>query len=199
MNIPYKLSCFYDKFLSKDYYYLILMTVYHVEILVMVTFLGITGAKTHTFMPMIGMDEINGATGSLSTVLNYHFSFTNFTAVMLTIIIVLLDFIFLYIIKSEIKHHENTQHKSFYFKLTTPRIFIIEFFVLLLSMGNPVVRAMLYFMSFNTFQIYAIYRLLFKLKIFNPIIILGVYIAIIELLFYPIWILAKLMIWGVHT
>jgi hypothetical protein len=146
---------------------------------------------------MISQTEIANAQGSLGTVLNYHFSISNFMAVFFTIIILIIDFAFLFIIKNEIKHHEELTHTKFYFKLTNKRIFVIEVFVLLLSMGNPVVRAMLYFMSLNTIQIYVIYRFLFKLKVFNPIIILGVYIAIIQLFVYPFWVLFWLWIKGV--
>jgi hypothetical protein len=63
---------------------------------------------------------------------------------------------------------------------------------LLFSIGHPMLRACLYFMSFNTMQIYGVYRVIFKLKFLNPIIILGVYIAIISLFLYPFWVLFKL-------
>jgi hypothetical protein len=185
----FKLNNLYDKYLSKDYYYLILMTIYHIEILFF-AYLGIE-TTTHTFLPMISSSHAN----SLS-ILNYQFSFSSFNAIFFTLVILILDFSFLLIIKKEIKHYEDIRQTNFWFKLTTFRIVIIEVIVLLMSMGHPTLRASLYFLSFNTFQIYFIYRLLFKLKIFNPVIIAGVYIAIIELLLYPIWTILKL--WWIY-
>jgi hypothetical protein len=185
MNIVFKLGQFYDKWLTKDYYYLILMTIYHLQILLL-AFIGIE-TTTHTFLPMISASHAN----SLS-VLNYRFSFSSFNAIFFTLVILVLDFAFLFIIKKEINHYEQTRQVHFFFKLTNTKIIIIEIIVLMMSMGNPTLRASIYFMSFNTFQIYVIYRLIFKLKIFNPVIILGVYIAIIELFLYPFWEIFKL-------
>jgi hypothetical protein len=181
----FKLNNLYDKYLSKDYYYLILMSIYHIEILFF-AYLGIE-TTTHTFLPMISSSHAN----SLS-ILNYRFSFSSFNAIFFTLVILILDFAFLFIIKKEIKHYEETYQTRFYFRLTNFKIFIIEVIVLLMSVGHPTLRASLYFLSFNTFQIYVIYRVLFKIKIFNPVIILGVYVAIIELFLYPFWEIFKL-------
>jgi hypothetical protein len=188
-KIVYKLLGLYDKYLSKDYYYLILMTLYHLEILFFAA-IGIE-VSSHTFLPMISSSHAN----SLS-ILNYQFSFSSFNAIFFTIVILIVDFAFLFIIKKEIKHYEQTRQIHFPFQLTTMKVIIIEIIVLLLSAGHPTLRASLYFMSFNTIQIYIIYRVIFKLKIFNPVIILGVYIAIIELILYPIWTVLRL--WWIY-
>jgi hypothetical protein len=188
-KITYKLFGLYDKYLSKDYYYLILMTLYHLEILFFAA-IGIE-VSSHTFLPMISSSHAS----SLS-ILNYQFSFSSFNAIFFTIVILIVDFAFLFIIKKEIKHYEQTRQARFPFQLTTMKVIIIEIIVLLLSVGHPTLRAALYFMSFNTIQIYIIYRVIFRLKIFNPVIILGVYIAIIELILYPIWTILRL--WWIY-
>jgi len=195
-NYIYLLSKYYEKYLTKDSYYLIAMTIYHVEILLFITLLGIE-YNTHTFLPMITPNHAGGL-----DFLNYHFSLSNFNAIFYTILILIVDFAFLFIIKKELKHYENTHHTKLsyvlwncdFLNLTTKKIIIIELLVFYLSIGNPFMRASLYFLSFNTIQIYVIYRIIFKLKIFNPIFILGAYISIIQLFVYPFWVLLWLKI-----
>jgi hypothetical protein len=197
MAIIYKLFNLYDKYCSKDYFYLILMSVYHLEILFFVTLLGFD-FQVHTFLPMITPDKIYGATGSLNTILNYNFSLSNPYAIMLTITILLIDFIFLYIIKSEIKQHEKTHYTkvlpkipfiNYQTSLNYKEIFFIESLVLYMSIGNPIMRAMLYFMSLNTIQIYIIYRVIFRyITPLKPLFIIGAYISIVKLLIQPIWL-----------
>jgi len=182
----YFLFKLYEKLFSKDYFYLIAMTIYHIEILIIVTFLGIT-IDTNTPMPMILPNQANEL-----TFLNYQFSLSNFNAIFFTFMILLVDFLFLFIIQKEIRNHEEKNHMKFPFKLTTGRIFIIEIIVFYLSIGNPFMRAVLYFLSFSTIQIFFIYRILFNIPFFKlffkPLFILGAYLAIMKLTLYSIYL-----------
>lgn len=190
----YKISKWYERFFSKEMFYLYAMTVYHIQILLFVTFLGVAYENTKTFLPMILPDKAGGL-----TFLNYSFSITDFNALFFTFVILVVDFAFLFIVQKEIVNYEK-KHNKLPFTLTTNKIIIIEVLVLWLSMGNPFMRAGLYFISFNTIQIYVTYRIIFPISkvipfcsIIPALFILNAYVAILKLGMYPL-----IEVWRIH-
>jgi hypothetical protein len=198
MTLPlYRIYEIYEKYFTNASNYLIGMTIYHLEIIFLLGYLGLN-LNTHVWLPMITPDKA----GDINF-LNYHVGF-NALSIWWTLAILVIDFTFLYIIKHEIKNYEITHYKrllptifNYNITLNKKEIIIIECIIFYLSIGNPIMRGALYSLSFNTIQIYIVYRILFTNyfgQYLKPIFIFACYFSILYLIAQPIYELIRLKI-----
>ncbi len=177
----YTVDNFISKLFKHDYYYLISMSVYHIELILF----GIFGIipfwyNYHTFF------KLYFDSASLSAeFLNYEVGFNAIT-IFYTLIIILLDFIFLFIIRKEINEKQIKNNIKYWFYPSKKIILIIEIFVFYFSIGHPITRMILYFISVNTIQIFFTYRYIMKIPYFDKLFLFGSYIYIIMLTISPI-------------
>lgn len=167
----------YDKFYSKDYYYLISMSVYHVLIIIFTLVLGVNiPVKTLFLFTWEGLNE---------HIVNYSLSL-NFRNLIMMFIIMFFDFIFLFIISNEINNIQQKNNKKYWFNLTKKRIIIIEILIFFFTLSHPIPRQIMYFLSFNTFQIFITYKIIKYIPFGKFIFLSGSYISLFKLLLFPI-------------
>lgn len=180
----YKIDSFLSNMLKEDYYYLISMSVYHIEL---ITF-GLLGLipvwyRYHTFFPLyFDVHSLN------ADFINYEIGF-NFLTGFYTAIILLLDYGFLFIIRHEIGVQQEKNNTKYWFYPSKKFILFIEIFVFYFSIGNPVMREILYFMSLNTIQIFVTYRVIMrygKIIYLDKLFLFGSYLYIIMITIAPI-------------
>lgn len=177
----YTIESLLDKLLKKDYYYLVTMSFYHIELIIF----GILGLipfwyEFHTFFPLY-FDS-----SSLSAqFLDYEIGY-NAETVFYTFLILLLDITFLFIVRSEIGNLQIKNNTKYWFYPSKKAILIIECFIFYFNIGNPIMRMILYFMSLNTIQIYFTYRYWLKIPVIGKIWLFGSYLYIIMLTISPL-------------
>lgn len=185
----YKIESLLEKLLKKDYYYLVTMSFYHVELIIF----GILGLipfwyEFKTFFPLY-FDS-----SSLSAqFLDYEIGY-NAETVFYTFLILMLDIVFLFIVRDEIGKLQIKNNTKYWFYPSKKTILIIECFIFYFNIGNPVMRMILYFMSLNTIQIYVTYRFWLKVPIIGKLWLFGSYLNIIMLTIAPIRELLYLII-----
>lgn len=179
----YKIEKLYNFLFKKHYYYLISMSIYHIELIL----LGIIGLipkwyNYKTFFPLYFDSH------SLSAdFLNYEVGY-NWNTGFYTFIIVVLDFIFLFIVRNEIKIQQEKNNTKYWFYPSKKILILIELCIFYFSIGNPVMRMILYFMSFNTIQIFITYRVIMRyIPFMDKLLLFGSYMYIIILTFTPIF------------
>jgi hypothetical protein len=180
----YKIDSFISKLLKKDYYYLITMSVYHIELILF----GIIGFipkwyNYHTFFPLYF-----DSSSLHADFLNYEIGFNALT-IFFTLIILILDFTFLFLVRNEIKIEQEKKHTVFWFYPSKKMLIPIEILIFYMSLGNPIMRMILYFVSLNTIQIFITYRFIMKygkIIYLNKLFLIGSYLYIIMLTIAPI-------------
>lgn len=180
MNLYY-----FDKYYKENYYYLFSMSIYHILIILATLFLSVD-FKVKTFM----IFSFNPETVDI---INFNMDFT-FKSMFLLFIILLIDFIFLYIIKKEIEYYEQKNNKIYWFRLTTLRMILIELIILSFTIHNPMSRQIMYFLSLNTMQIFFIYKIIKNVSIGKLLFLTWGYIILLKLIFEIIFYLGRLFI-----
>ncbi len=155
-----------DKFYKKPYYYLYSMSIYHV-ILVILTIYSIPIYINRVFFSL-DFEFAN----QISTFINIY-SMKN---IIFTVLIMILDLIFLGILAYEFKQ----------LKLTMRKITLIESIIFIISLSNPYLRTIMLFLSLNSLQIFIPYMIMKKISITKYIFLTGVYVTIIYCVAYPI-------------
>lgn len=180
----YKIEYFYNLLFKKDYYYLISMSVYHIE-LILFGILGLIPSlyKYKTYFPLyFDTHSLN------ADFLNYEIGY-NWNTYFYTALIVILDFIFLFMVRYEINVQQKKHNTKYCFYPSKKLLIVIELMIFYFSIGNPVARMILYFLSFNTIQIFITYRIIMRyIPFMKQLFILGSYIYIILLTLTPFYV-----------
>jgi len=161
-----------DRFYKQPYYYLYSMSIYHV-IIILFTLYGIDIYRNQVFFSLdFNFAEQFNKAISIYTIKN----------ILFTLIILIIDLIFLGILAYEFKQ----------LKLTINKITIIEIIIFIICFYNPYARVSMLFLSLNSLQIFIPYIIMKKISISKYIFLTGSYINIIYCLSYPIIILLRL-------
>lgn len=182
MSLLYKLEYWYNKLFKNDYYYLISMSIYHLELIIF----GIIGLipfwyNYHTFFPLY-FDTVSLTAPFLKYEIGY-----NFNTGFYTFIILSLDFLFLFIIRYEINLQQIKKNIKYWFYPSKKFIIFIEILVFYFSIGSPIMRMVLYFFSLNTIQIFFTYRVVMRyIPYMDKLFLFGSYLYILILTTAPI-------------
>jgi hypothetical protein len=114
--------------------------------------------------------------------INDKISFYSVKNILFTLIIMIVDLLFLWILAYEFKQ----------LKLTITKITIIEIIIFSICLINPYARVSMLFLSLNSLQIFLPYIIMKNVSISKYIFLTGSYINIIYCLSYPIIILLTL-------
>jgi hypothetical protein len=155
-----------DRFYKKPYYYLYSMSIYHI-IIILFTFYGITIYRNQVFFSL----DFNFAEQFNSAINIY--SIKN---ILFSLIILIVDLIFFFILAYEFKQ----------LKLTMAKITVLETIIFVLCIYFPYVRVSMLFLSLNSIQIFIPYMIMKTVGITKYIFLTGSYLNIIYCLIYPI-------------
>jgi hypothetical protein len=161
-----------DRFYRHPYYYLYSMSIYHV-IIILFTLYSFPIYRNQVFFSL----DFNFA-NQFNNYINI-FSIKN---ILFTLIIMIIDLVFLFIVAYEFKQ----------LKLTIGKITIIETIIFILCFYNPYIRVSMLFLSLNSLQIFIPYMIMKSISLSKYIFLTGSYINIIYCLIYPIIILISI-------
>lgn len=173
--INLKLNKIYDLFFKKEYYILYVLTLIHL-IIILYTLLDITGYRSNVYYKL--------TLNPYSTVLDLSFHSISET-ILLLFEMYIIDFVFFGILYLEFKQ----------LKLTFKKIFIIDTVIIFISFWSPQIRDIMFFMSFNSLQMFVYYYIIKSnyLSWLKIPIMLSLYIVFVQLIIYPWYELLRLV------